>query len=480
MKNPSIFAVLIILISFYTSNSKEPKMITIPLKVIESPFRKYPVVTDSEVVLEKKVEVQTPFGKKIRILKEPIQGDIKVLPSTLFAAPITIGFEQNFNVVLDTGSVNLWVAKVGSKDQYEIEHHYDPSKSESEQQTTDTFEIQYGTGSTKGNFYKDFVQFISENSYSIKFGAASETLFDVKGADGIMGLAKKYSDNFYSPLWTLYSKGIISSKSFSFKYFSKTRGVEMYLGDEHSDFQNVENTAQCQLLSNTAYDNLLWTCKLYNFGLTSQDHLTNITAECGYNFLFDTGSNTMILPMETFNLLYKNLDVFDCEKAENEYGVQIVCPDNDNLPDIFIEVGNHYLILDHKEMFNRYSISGKQILNVVFKKDITISIIGQPFFKLFHTKFDFENGLLKFYNEDKKYFIYSTEKPNNDKARDFEPIMSDISNWFSEHLLKIVLVAGSLLAVILIIVIICKCCKKNHSKKQSTLIEKKGKGKASK
>jgi hypothetical protein len=269
------------------------------------------------------------------------------------------------------------------------------------------------------------------------------------------------------------------------KSFKKSQ--EIYNSNKHSNNINNNEIVPNLLMdsnkndiSGTTYDNLLWTCNLYNFGLTSQDHLTNITAECGYNFLFDTGSNTMILPMETFNLLYKNLDVFDCEKAENEYGVQIVCPDNDNLPDIFIEVGNHYLILDHKEMFNRYSTSGKQILNVVFKKDITISIIGQPFFKLFHTKFDFENGLLKFYNEDKKYFIYSTEKPNNDKARDFEPIMSDISNWFSEHLLKIVLVAGSLLAVILIIVIMCKCCKKNHSKKQSTLIEKKGKGKESK
>ena len=66
----------------------------------------------------------------------------------------------------------------------------------------------------------------------------------------------------------------------------------MYIGDEHSDFKNVDNTAECQLLKQTTYDNLAWTCKLYSFGLISQNATQNISASCGYNFLFDTGSIT--------------------------------------------------------------------------------------------------------------------------------------------------------------------------------------------
>ena len=61
----------------------------------------------------------------------------------------------------------------------------------------------------------------------------------------------------YSALFTLNTKGKIPNKNFSFKHI-KDNQVEMYLGDEHRDFSNENNTAKCQLLHKTSYDNLLW------------------------------------------------------------------------------------------------------------------------------------------------------------------------------------------------------------------------------
>jgi len=465
-----IFPLLVFLISICSLNSKEPNIITVPLNVIYNSFEKYPIKRHTTLVMEKEVEIQTPFGKQIRRLKETYTGQIEILESSLFASNITIGTDQNFNVILDTGSVNLWVPKVGSKDQHEIENHYDPDKSQTKVKTTDTFEIKYGTGSTKGVFYTDYVNFI-KGSFNIKFGVADETVFDVKGADGIVGLAKKYTDNIYSTIWTLKSKNLISTKSFSLKYFDDTKSVEMYIGDEHSDFQNDEGTAQCQLLHQTTYDNLLWTCKLYTFGLISQDGSKNITSSCGYNFLFDTGSNVMMLPMETLNNLLNQLSGFNCAKGTTDNGVQIICSDKNNLPDMFIEVGNHYLILDHNEVFYKFTENNvvKYVLNAVFKEDITISLIGQPFFRLFHTKFDPDNGLLKFYTKNLNSLRKASEKPDDDTARSFEPINADPNGWINEDTMKIIAAVAIVIALLFVICCIVRCCKKTMRKKSNKI-----------
>ena len=309
---------ILIIISFISLNSKETSMITLPLKVIKNGYEKYPIKNETYLTYETEEEVQTFFGKKIRKLKQEAHGLIKKLDNLLFAAPITIGGSQTFNVIMSTGSVDLWVPKNGSEDAYEIENHYYPSKSKTATETSEYFSIVYGTASAEGVLYTDYISFITEHTDKIKFGVASKTYFDVDGADGIMGLAKSYSGKEeFSKIWTMYKNGKISSKSFSFKFTSED-DVEMYLGDEHPDFSNSLNnknhTAQCKLLNGGTYENLLWTCRLYQFGLISADRAKNATATCGFSFAFETSSNIMILPIKTLDLLSNQLSQFNCQK----------------------------------------------------------------------------------------------------------------------------------------------------------------------
>ena len=457
--------ILIISLCFFSFKAKEPsQMITIPLKLVNTTFEKYPHSIEE-------VPVKTIFGTKIiRRIKEEvndISGDISKVKSSLFVAPIKIG-GQDFDVVLDTGSINLWVPKIGSKDKANLTHHYDPKKSSASSSTSETFEITYGTGSTKGNYYSDYCTFISNAAYNLLFGAASETNFDVKGADGIMGLAKDYSRYMYSAIWTLKAKGYIDNKSFSFKYLGDNK-VEMYIGGEHEDFKDIDNTGTCQLLHKSVYDNLLWTCKLYNFGLINDNFTLNATVFCGYNFLFDTGSNIMRLPFSTFDLLMKQVSIFSCEGMTDGDVKYIKCPKDElnKLPNMYIEVGDHFFILNSTENNLYEDISGEdryKRLRIQFM-DVQISLIGQPFFQIFHTKFDYENKILKFHTDKAKNMIYSYAKKNDDEADHFDPD-GIITNWLNEDTIKIIAAVSICVAVLFIVIIFVKfgksCCKKKH------------------
>ena len=468
----NIKLILLFSICILSIKAKKPsKMLTIPLKVINTTFEKYPTSDQVNQKVEE-VPVKTIFGTKMirRVIEEPddISGNISKVTNSLFVAPIKIG-GQDFNVILDTGSVNLWVPKIGSKDQAIIDHHYDPSKSSSSSSTSETFEIQYGTGSTKGNYYSDYINFITNSAYNVLFGAATETVFDVEGADGIMGLAKNYSQYMYSAIWTMNAKGYIPEKSFSFKYL-ENNNVEMYIGGEHDDFSDTKHTATCQLLHKSVYDNLMWTCKLYNFGFLNNDFTRNTTVSCGYNLLFDTGSNVMRLPKETLNSILKQPYYFGCEKSSEGSIDYLICP-TDNLPNIYIEVGDHYFIINSYEVFDK--IKGNENyrkLRVQFM-DVQVSLIGQPFFMIFHTKFDYENKVLKFHTTDEKAMIYSYAKPNDDEATHFDPD-GIVTSWFNEKTVIIIAIVASCIAVIFIIVIIVRCSRKNcGNKNRNILIE---------
>ena len=475
MKSIQTILILFISLFFISLKAKEPsKMITVPLKLINTTHGKYPMSNQKKEIIEE-VPVKTIFGTKMKkIVKfglSDIDGNItKGEESSLFLAPISIG-GQNFNVVLDTGSVNLWIPKKGSNDKAKIDNHYDPAKSISGSSTTETFEITYGTGSTKGNYYTDFVSFISKAAYNILFGVATETNFNVPTADGIMGLARSYNQYMYSPIWTLNTKGYIDSKSFSFKYLGKFKEeekeiekVEMYIGGEHDDFKDTVHTATCQLLHKSIYDNLLWTCKLYNIGFKDKDDNTIASTSCGFNFLFDTGSNLMRLPKSTLDGVLGKLKDIGCYKSSEGDVDYIICP-AETAPDLYIEVGDHNLILKKDDgIYDKFD-TGKIKLRIQFM-EVQISLIGQPFFKIFHTKFDHENKVLKFYNnEGEKRMQYTSAKPNDDEATHFDP--DDILvNWLNEKTIKIIVAASIGVAIIFIVIVVYKCGKKKCGEKK--------------
>uniref|UniRef100_A0A914Z8U2 Peptidase A1 domain-containing protein n=1 Tax=Panagrolaimus superbus TaxID=310955 RepID=A0A914Z8U2_9BILA len=106
--------------------------------------------------------------------------------------------KQNFTVVLDTGSSNLWVIDVkctsqackGYPNSQFNKHQFDPSKSSTFKNNGQYFSIQYGSGSCYGNLASDNLNMGGIQITGQTFGLA-ESIADVFGyqpVDGILGL----------------------------------------------------------------------------------------------------------------------------------------------------------------------------------------------------------------------------------------------------------------------------------------------------
>ena len=196
----------------------------------------------------------------------------------------------------------------------------------------------------------------------------------------------------------------------------------MYAGKPHKDFDS-KNIAFCNLLSNTYYEKILWACQLNSLGFikdpNNPDNEENIFIKTNTSVIFDTGTNLMILPYKIINSLKEKIKKYNCIIGSSSYNSDedtsfVVCFDIDRIPDISLEFNDYILVLDKHKMFFTidfgYGIIG-YLLNIQFQKDLAVAIIGQNFFTEFHTLFDPENKVLKFYS-DKKDKIINLQKYN--------------------------------------------------------------------
>ena len=115
-----------------------------------------------------------------------------------------------------------------------------------------------------------------------------------------------------------------------------------------------------------------------------------------------------MLPYYVIYLLEEKLRKFNCvigSSSEDDFGSEssfLVCFDIYNIPDISLQFGDYILILNKYKMFFMIELGLGiigYILNVHFQKNNQIAIIGQNFFTEFHTLFDPEEKVLKFYSE---------------------------------------------------------------------------------
>ena len=99
-------------------------------------------------------------GKRRQVVSPDLPTiDLTNVFSSQYFGPIQIGSPaQEFTVVFDTGSANLWIPSAKCSDKAcKIHSRYDSSKSDTYNKDDRALEIAYGTGSMKGKLSKDTI-----------------------------------------------------------------------------------------------------------------------------------------------------------------------------------------------------------------------------------------------------------------------------------------------------------------------------------
>uniref|UniRef100_A0A914DTL8 Peptidase A1 domain-containing protein n=1 Tax=Acrobeloides nanus TaxID=290746 RepID=A0A914DTL8_9BILA len=178
---------------------------------------------------------------------------------------ITIGTPgQQFSVVLDTGSANLWV---GDKSCATCagKNTFDQTKSSTYQADGRSWSIQYGTGAARGFLGMDTVAFgeMGANQLVVPkttFGQATSIDMDLQQdvADGILGLAFQSLavDNVVPPLVNAINQNLLDNPYFTI-YLQEKGAVENVPGGTFTyggfDTQNCGALIAWQPLSSATY-----------------------------------------------------------------------------------------------------------------------------------------------------------------------------------------------------------------------------------
>jgi hypothetical protein len=214
------------------------------------------------------------------------------------------------------------------------------------------------------------------------------------------------------------------------------------------------------LASKTLKEKKFWSCEFYGFGIVLNEKKSTININSSVTF--DTGTNAIIFPRYILMLLKKQLENVDCFINDLSLEIyNIICYNKTTLPDFIFQIGDYYLTLSKTFLYDKkYLQNGTEVyyLDIYFEEGIETGIIGLPFFYEFHTRFDLENNLMKFYHNNSKNIVKAFNDNNNN--------INDIN-----FKLKILIIILSFIALILSIIIIIKikhCFKKN---KNSGVIE---------
>jgi len=215
---------------------------------------------------------------------------------------------QNFKVVFDTGSSNLWVPsqKCWSPACW-IHNYYKSGKSSSYVANGTKFGITYGSGSVKGFWSVDSVGVAGVTAKNVIFGEVTTLKgisFLASKFDGILGMGwAEISMDHIPPVFnTMLDQGLIDEPSYSF-YLTKTpgsAGSSLVLGGENPDYR-VEDFKYHELTKES-----YWQIAIDNVSMKDQT-FSNMVG------IVDTGTSVLVGPKDVINKLTATLPAsIDC------------------------------------------------------------------------------------------------------------------------------------------------------------------------
>lgn len=206
----------------------------LPLSVLASPDQASPIHVpiskrSGTIPVAKLPEIidniRLKYGYESKLAKISRRASSAAVPITdelndsSYSGQVSIGSPaQTFNVILDTGSSDLWLLTTSCQGCGSDE--YDPSKSSTFKQSQSTTELDYGSGSVKGTICEDTVTFAGFTINPQIFLAVTQTSQGLlsSGLSGIMGLGfQSISGLQTTPFWAALSNSSqLSASEMSF------------------------------------------------------------------------------------------------------------------------------------------------------------------------------------------------------------------------------------------------------------------------
>jgi saccharopepsin len=295
---------------------------------------------------------------------------------------------QNFKVVLDTGSSNLWVPsqQCGSIACY-LHSKYDSSESSTYKKNGTKFEIRYGSGEVAGFISKDDLAIGDLNIKGQDFGEATEEpglAFAFGRFDGILGLGfDTISVNkIVPPFYKMIEQDLIDEKVFAFYLGdANTEGdeSEAIFGGVNKD--HYEGDITYIPLRRKAY----WEVDLdsISFG-DAKAELDNT------GVILDTGTSLIALPSTLAELLNKEMGA---KKGFNgQYSVD--CDKRDSLPDMTFELSGHkFSITPYDYILEVQGSCISTFMGMDFPEPVgPLAILGDAFLRKWYSVYDLEKG----------------------------------------------------------------------------------------
>ncbi|KAG4305950.1 hypothetical protein PORY_000860, partial [Pneumocystis oryctolagi] len=287
-------------------------------------------------------------------------------------------------VVLDTGSSNLWVPSSKCLSLACIIHSkYNSSASQSYVANGSRFDIQYGSGSVSGYISTDVLQVGDIIIQAQEFGEAiSEPgfTFTFGSFDGIFGLGFRSIsvNNIVPPFYNMIQQNALESPVFAFWIGSLGKDIE---GGECT-FGGVDpNHYQGEILYTPLRRKAYWEVELSSFSYGDQ-----IVKMENTGAIFDTGTSLIVMPTDICEIL--NNAIGATKSWTGDYIVD--CNVISRLPDITFGFGGHRFSLSPSDYILR--VRAKCVTAFV-GMDISppvgpLWIIGDVFLRRYYSVYD--------------------------------------------------------------------------------------------